>query len=115
MPSHATPSAGSGNFIFRDARQDVRDVMLDAMRQTCAVSRRASAPSANLRREIIRVQIGGDHFRLRVVKPRQIGGDAAERLIRLLRFQIADVLADENIFADRQRHGIFQMRADGEN
>ena len=35
--------------------------------------------------------------------------------IRRLRFQIADVLADENIFADGQRHGIFQMRADGQD
>jgi hypothetical protein len=35
--------------------------------------------------------------------------------VGLLRFQIADVLADENLVADRQGNGVFQMRADGQN
>ena len=68
-----------------------------------------------LRREIIRVQIRGDDFRFRIVKPFKIGDDAAEGIVRRLRFQIADVLADENLVSDGQRDGIFQMRADGQN
>ena len=65
--------------------------------------------------EIIRVQIGGDDFRSRVVKLFKISDDAAEGVVRRLRFQIANVLADENLIPDGQRDGIFQMRADGED
>ena len=53
-----------------------------------------------LRREIIRVQIGGDDLRFGFVKLLKIGDDAAEGGVRLLRFQIADVLADEDLIAD---------------
>ena len=61
------------------------------------------------------MQIGGDDFRFGIVKLFKIGDDAAEGVVRRLRFQIADVLADENLIADGQRDGIFQMRADGQN
>ena len=45
----------------------------------------------------------------------QIGGGAAKRLMGLLRFQIANVLTDENIVADHERDGILQMRANGKH
>ena len=61
------------------------------------------------------MQIGGDDLRLGLVKLFKIGDDAAEGGMGLLRFQIADVLADENLVADRKRDGIFQMRANGQN
>ena len=35
--------------------------------------------------------------------------------MRLFSFQITDVLADENLVADRQRNGVFQMRANSQN
>ena len=66
-------------------------------------------------REIIRVQIGGDDLRFGLVKFFKIGNDAAEGGMGLLGFQIADVLADENLVADRERDGVFQMRANGQN
>ena len=124
---------GRRDFIFRHARQNMRDVVLDAdvvwsefklqlvgrFRFSGTLKRELQRDAAEfarkLRREIIRVQIGGDDFRLGVVKFFKIGDDAAEGGMRLLRFQIADVLADENLVADGQRDGIFQMRANGQN
>ncbi len=44
----------------------------------------------------------GDHFRLRVVKFRQVAGDAPKGVVGLLGFQIANVLADENICRRRR-------------
>ena len=61
------------------------------------------------------MQIGGDDLRFGFVKFFKIGDDAAEGGVRLLRFQIADVLADENLIADRKRDGVLQMRANGQN
>jgi len=52
-------------------------------------------------REIIRVQVGGDDVRFGLVKLFKIGDDAAEGGMGLLRFQIADMLTDENLVADR--------------
>ena len=113
---------GRRNFIFRHARQDVGDVMLDADYGRDALLRvlaeRQLGPTGllrKLRREIIRVQIGGDDLRLGLVKIFEIGDDTAEGGVRLLRFQIANVLADENLVADRQRNGVFQMSANGQN
>jgi len=54
------------------------------------------------------MQIASDRFERRVVKARQIGGGMAERRTRLRRGQIAEVLADENLRADAERHGILQ-------
>ena len=140
MPSHETPSAGGDNFIFRHAGQDVGDVVLDAKvaqasglrvggasplrrlgtggRDAAGTRRRGRLRydfAGKLRREIIRVQIGGDDLRFRVVKLFKIGDDAAEGVVRRLGFQIADVLADENLVADGKRDGVLQMRADGQN
>ena len=78
-------------------------------------SRQALPFFRKLGRKIIRMQVGGDDLRFRFVKPLEIGDDAAERGMGLLRFQIADVLAEENLIADRERDSVFQMRADGQN
>ena len=67
------------------------------------------------RRAIIRVQVGGDDLRPDLVKFFKIGNDAAEGGMCLLRFQITNVLAEENLVADREGNGIFQMRANGQN
>ena len=61
------------------------------------------------------MQIGSDDLRLGFVKFFEIGDDAAEGGVRLFRFQVADVLADENLIADRKRDGVFQMRAHRQN
>ncbi len=41
--------------------------------------------------------------------------DSLERLERLGRLEVADVLADEDVGADRQRDGVLQVRADGQH
>ena len=61
------------------------------------------------------MQIGGDDLRHGPVKFFEIGNNAAEGGMGLLRFQIADVLADENLVADREGNGILQMRANSQN
>ncbi len=59
------------------------------------------------------MQIGGDDFRLGVVELLEVGNDTPERIVRLFRFQIADVLAEENLIADGEGDGVFQMCSDG--
>ncbi len=61
------------------------------------------------------MQIGGDDFRLVAVEFLEVGDYAPERMVCLLGFQIADVLAEENLIADGKRDGVFQMRADGQD
>jgi len=75
------------------------------------LQRNAAEFARKFRREIIRMQIGGDDLRFGLVKFFKIGNDAAEGGMGLLRFQIADVLADENLVADCQRHRVLQMRS----
>ena len=57
--------------------------------------------------EIIRMQIRSNPRGTHAVELWQIGAGPPESRIGLLGFQIAEVLADENIFADGQRHCIF--------
>ena len=59
------------------------------------------------------MQIGSDNLRPGLVKFSEIRDDTTESGVRLLGFQIADVLTDENLFANRECHGIFKMRSDG--
>ena len=96
------------DFIFRDAGQGVRDMVLNPDNCLTTFLRK-------LRGEIIRMQIRRDAFWRHVVEFRQIRANPAERGVRLLGFQITDVLAEENIFADGQRHRVFEVRTDGEN
>src|SRR5690348_12877158 len=57
--------------------------------------------------EVIRVQIGGDDLRPGFVKFLEIGDDPPKGSVRRLRLQIADMLTDEDLTADRKRHDIF--------
>ena len=59
------------------------------------------------------MQVRRDDLGSRFVKPLEIGDHAAEGLVGRVGFQVADVLADEHLRADRQRDGVLQMRADG--
>ena len=61
------------------------------------------------------MQIGGDNLWFGVVKLLEIGDDAAKGGVRLFGFQVADVLADENLIADRKRDGVFEMRSHCQN
>ncbi len=61
------------------------------------------------------MQIGGDNLRPGVVKFLKIRDNAAKGGVRLLRFQITNVLADENLVANGERDGVFQMRTNGQN
>jgi allophanate hydrolase subunit 2 len=61
------------------------------------------------------MQIGDDHFRPCVVELWQISGGAFECGVRLLGFEIADVLADKDLFTDGKRNGVLQVRTNGQN
>ena len=65
--------------------------------------------------EIIRVRVGGDDGRCGVVEPLEVGDDAAEGLEGLVGFQVADVLADEDLRPHGEGDGVLQMGADGED
>ena len=116
-------SAGSSNLIFRHAGQNVGDVVLNANFGRDALLRvSAGLPPSHtgqfvckLRGEVVRMQIGGDNFRFRLVKPFKVGGDAAKGVLGRVRFQIANVLADEHLFRHRQRDGVLQMRPNSQD
>ena len=61
------------------------------------------------------MQIGHDDCGLGVVKPREVGGDATEGVVRRLGCQIADVLADENLSVHRKGNGVLEVRADSQD
>ena len=58
---------------------------------------------------------GGDGLRLGVVKLLEIGDDTEEGSVCLFRLQIADVLADENLIADRKRDRVLEVRSNSQN
>jgi len=51
----------------------------------------------------------------RLVEVLQIGDDPPKGRIGLGSFQVSDVLADENVGANIQRHGILEVSTDGQN
>ena len=53
-------------------------------------------------RKVIRVHVAGDHARLRFIQPRQIRYGPAKGRESFARFQVANVLADEDFFPDAQ-------------
>ena len=61
------------------------------------------------------MQIVRDGHRRGLVHLQEVGDDAFERSHRLRRLQVADVLADEDLPAHAQRHGVFQVRAYGQD
>jgi hypothetical protein len=71
--------------------------------------------SRELRREIFGMEIAGDDLGLRIVKSREIGGGILERAKSLLRLEIADMLTNENVFANTERDRVLQMRTECKN
>ena len=65
--------------------------------------------------EVIGVGIGGDDGRLGLVEVLEVGDDAAEGFEGLVGFQIADVLAEEDLGTDGEGDRVFQVRANSEN
>jgi hypothetical protein len=61
------------------------------------------------------VQIRHDDLRRRRVETGQIRGGATKGGGGLLGFQVADVLAEKDLIAHRQRHRVLQMRASGKD
>ncbi len=101
--------SGRRDFVFRQAREDVGKMVLDAD------VARAAQFAGIAGREIIGVQVRHDDVRFGGVKILEIGDDAVKGRVGGLGIQIADVLADENSRADGEGDGVFQVRADGEN
>jgi hypothetical protein len=46
------------------------------------------------------MHVASDEFGLRLIKARQVGGDRAESRVRLACFEVADVLANEDLALD---------------
>ena len=61
------------------------------------------------------MHVGGHPFRFGTVELPKTRDDFPESAIGLAGFQIADVLAKENVASYRHRHRVFQMPADGED
>ena len=97
--------------VLGHAGQDVGDVMLDGD-DAPAPGLRHSLPR-ELRREILRMRVGGDDFRGGLVEGLEICDHPSEGPESPVRLQIADVLAEEHLGADRECHGVLQMGADG--
>src|SRR5579871_988915 len=93
--------------VLRGAGGDVRLVVLD-------VDQREAGSFRPLRGGIIRMEIAGDRLRLEAIESAEIGDGALERSARLERIEIADMLAEEDVLADGDRHCVLQMPADRE-
>jgi hypothetical protein len=61
------------------------------------------------------VRIGGDDGGARLVEGLEVGDGAAEGFEGLVRFQVADVLAEEDLLAYAEGNGVLQVRADGQD
>ena len=61
------------------------------------------------------MRVGGNEGGAGFVEALEVGDDAAEGFERLVGFQVADVLADEDLGADGEGDGVLQMGADGED
>src|SRR5690242_1261940 len=68
-----------------------------------------------MRGSIVGVQIADHRLRLEAVQPAQIGDGFFEALACLECFQVANVLAEEDVAPDRDGHRIFQVPADREH
>ena len=64
--------------------------------------------------EVVGVGVGGDDGGAGFVEGLEVGDDAAEGFVGLVGFQVADVLADEDLGADGEGDGVLQVGADGE-
>jgi hypothetical protein len=94
--------------IVGHARQDMSEVMLNRRGWRSALLR-------IFRREVIRVKVCGYDPRRDFVESLEILDHSAEGHQRLFRFQIPNVLAEEDLRADGQSHGVLQMSANRED
>jgi len=63
-------------------------------------------------RGIVGMQVAGDAARFDGQQARQVVGRRFLRAARLGRLQVADVLAEKDLAAARERHGVLQVAAD---
>ena len=68
-----------------------------------------------LGREVVGVGVRGDQGRAGFVQVLEVGDDAAEGVEGLGGFQVADVLADEDLGAHGECDGVLQVGADSED
>jgi hypothetical protein len=68
-----------------------------------------------MRRKVIRVQIMGNGNGGGFVEAQEIGNNSLKGSHRFCRFQVADVLADEDLPPHAKSNGVFKMRAHGQN
>ena len=61
------------------------------------------------------MQVAGDHLRLEAVEAAEVVDGALERLARLGRIEVADVLAHEDLPADGDGHRVLQVSAHGQH
>ena len=97
---------GRREFVFRHAGGNVGEVMLHA---------NGIAAFGELARKIAGMRVARHGLGRDIVERGQIPADPAEGFVRGGRFQIADVLADEDIVPEAERNGVFQMRAHGQH
>ena len=65
--------------------------------------------------EVVGVRVGGDDGGMGFVEGLEVGNDAAEGFERLVGFQVADMLAGEDLGADGEGDGVLELGADGED
>src|SRR5215469_16535547 len=85
------PKVRSIDVILCRTSGNVRLMMLDA-------NNGQARPFGPLRRSVIRMQIAYDGLRLETIQAAEVVDRSLESLARFERFQITDVLAEENIF-----------------
>jgi hypothetical protein len=88
--------------MLRHAREDVGVMVLHE-------SGRGLARSGIPGREIVRMPVTGEAFRLHVVEPLAIAENLLERHKCFRRVQVTDMLAEENVVAGCESNGIFQV------
>ena len=72
---------------------------------------RQPRPLCPVRRRVVRMQIADDRLGLETVEAAKVVDGAFEGVTRLERFQVADMLAEENILPDADGDRVLQMAA----
>src|SRR5215510_8237447 len=58
------------------------------------------------------MHVAADRLRKSIIEILEVTNDITERAVRLMSFEIADVLTDENVFVDRKGNAILQIATD---
>ena len=93
---------------------DLRPDELAALGDTLSAATREEVAGI-LGGEVVGVGVGGDEGGAGFVETLEVGDDAAEGVEGLVGFQVADVLADEDLGAHGEGDGVLQVGADGED